>query len=447
MKPLFVGVVALVLISASVLAATDSAVPARVVGDEQLVALENNPNRSPDSLLELALGYDERHDARAADTYRAAAAGGVAVAELRLGALFETGDGVAQSYAEARAHYQRAVELGVPEANLRLGLLYLEGWSVPRDAAIAVQHIERAASAGYKPAQQVLSDMFFAGIGITADPKKALFWAERAASDRDPEALMRVGSVYLKAVKVPQDLARARDWFQLSAEQDFSSGMLAMAGTFLRPGADAESAKMGLRWLDLAVEEGNSAAAFHRAGFYLMNPQEALTPENEARAKALLVRAADAKEPAALEVLELVKGGQRLADAFRFVVVVPYDDRYVQRFRALGPVQPGENRPPRPVKISRPIYPAALRLTQTEGEVLVEFVVDKTGRVHEAHTVRSSHPGFADLSVAAVSTWRFEPGYREGRPVNTRMQIPVHFQLSALINPADRQAARTGVHP
>ena len=444
MKALPVGVIVIALASLhpSIAAAAESASaaetapnpgavrPARFVSNERMAELEKEAAGSADLLLELALGYDERHDARAADTYRAAAGQGVGVAELRLGALYETGDGVAQSYADAHTHYQHAIDLGVEEANLRLGLLYLEGWGVPRDPESAVTHIQRAAVAGYQPAQQVLSDMYFAGVGTSADLKKALEWAERAASGRSPDALLRVGAIHLKAVSLPQDLSRARDWFQLSAEQDYSRGMLAMAATFFRPGTNPENVRIGLHWLDLAVEAGNSAAAFHRAGFYLMNAREALTPDAEMRARTLLEQSAAAKEAAAIEVLELAKSGRTLAEAFRFVVTVPYDDRYVQRFPAAGPVGKNETRPPRPLKVSRPIYPAALRLTKTEGEALVECVVDPTGRVRDAHVVRSTHPGFADLSAAAVLTWRFEPGYKNGRAVYTRMQVPIRFQMS-----------------
>ena len=433
----------------STLASADSA-PPLMVSDERLAQLEKEASGSADLLLELALGYDERRDARSAAAYRAAAAQGVGVAELRLGALYETGEGVPQSYVEAHAHYQRAVGLGVQEANLRLGLLYLEGWGVKRDPETAVVYIQRAAEGGYQPAQQVLSDMYFAGVGITADLKKALEWAERAASERDAEALLSVGSILLKAVNVPQDLVRARDWFQLSAEQDYSRGMLAMAHTFLGRGTGMENLQIGLRWLDLAAEAGNSAAAFFRAGFSLMDFRQPLTSEAENRARALIEQAAAANESSAIEVLELAKSGRSLADAFRFVVTVPYDDRYVQRFPVLGPPGPGENRPPRPVKVSRPVYPAALRLTNTEGEALVEFVVDRTGRVRDAHVVRSSHPGFAELSEAAVQSWRFEPGYKEGRPVNTRLQIPIQFQFSDIpqrpSSPANGSLQKDGVN-
>ncbi|MEO6005167.1 MAG: TonB family protein [Opitutus sp.] len=417
----------------------DTVAVAPLVSDARMRELEHEAGPA-DEQLELALAYDERRDRRAVALYAKLAASGVGAAELRLGALSETGESVPQSYDDARTHYERAIAMGVQEANLRLGLLYLEGWGVARNPVTAVHHIEQAATAGYRPAQQVLSDMYFAGVGVGADATQALKWAELAAANQTPDAQLRVGTIHLKAVKLPQDVRVAREWFQLSAEQDYSRGMLAMAATFFRPGTDPESAKVGLRWLDLAADAGNSAAAFHRAGFHLMALSPVPSAEAVTRARQLLQQSAAAGEPAAREVLELEKEGRGLADAFRFVVSVPYDDRYVQHLAGRPDQANAQDHPPRPLKIARPIYPAALRLTKVEGDTLVEFVVDTTGRVRDAKIVSSSHPGFSDLSVAAVSTWRFLPGTKAGRAVNTRMRIPVQFRMSDVVAP-NRAAA------
>lgn len=406
---------------------------APLVADERLARLEAETGERPaDALLELGLAYDERHQpGRAADFYRQAAARGVGAAELRLGALYETGAGVPQSYEEARAHYQCSLSLGVPEAHLRLGLLWLEGWGGPADVATAVAHIEQAATAGYRPAQQILSDMYFIGLKVAPDPKRALAWAERAAADRDPEALAHVGAIHRAAVRRPEDLKQAREWFQLSAEQDYSRGMLGMASTFLRPGAEPAMVQIGLRWLDLAAEGGNSAAAFFRAGAYLAPNAGPLTADHETKARALLLQAAAGGELAASEVLELEKSGRPLAEAFRYVMTVPFDDRYVQRLAAKPlPATRSGHIPPRPLKVQRPVYPTALRLTATQGEVTVEFVVDTTGRVRDAQVVSTTHPGFAEFAAASVSAWRFVPGQVDGRPVNTRMRVPIFFRMS-----------------
>jgi TonB family protein len=205
-----------------------------------------------------------------------------------------------------------------------------------------------------------------------------------------------------------------------------------MASTFFRPDTDQATRAVGLRWLDLAAEAGNSAAAFIRAGCFLMVDPATITADATTRARALLQQSADSGEAPAAEVLELEKSGRALAEAFRYVVTVSYDTRYVQRTAAALATQKGENVPPSPIKVVRPIYPAAMRLTHTEGEALIEFVVDKTGRVRDARVVSASHPAFGEPSAAATRLWVFTPATVNGRLVNTRLRVPVHFQMSDL---------------
>ena len=410
------------------------------VDDSRLAELEKETGDRPvDSILEQALAYDERGQAaRAADLYRLAAAQGVGVAELRLGWFNESGTGAEQNYTLARSHYERAASLGVPEANLRLGLLYLEGWGVPKDPATAVAHLRLAANAGYSPAQKILSEMYFSGTGVTADLREALQWAEKVATQRGPEAQALVGSIREKAAHLPQDLQAAREWYQLSAEQEYAGGMLRMAATFFKPSADPANVQLGLRWLELAAESGSTAAAFYLAGMHLTSPLLRNAPDHEEKALKFLTLSAQGGEYAATEVLELARSSKSLTDAFVYVLTVPVDVRYVQRVASTPPTAEEiatHKVRPRPIKMVQPIYPTSMRLTGTEAEVMVEFVIDQTGRVRDAHAISSPHPAFADPAVAAVMTWRFIPGYENGQAVNTRAHIPMQFKMTDLSGP------------
>jgi|GEM_PF-1109127 len=398
---------------------------------------------SLDAQLEIALAFDSGalgapDRAQAVHWYSKAATQDSGVAHLRLGMLCETGEGTVQSYDEARRHYEQAVLLGVPEANLRIGILFLEGWGVPRDPAAAVIRIRQAAEAGYKPAELILSDMFFAGVGVKADPKLALFWAERAAAGDNAAGEMAVGRLAQRGVGVKQDLKLAREWYQLSAEQDYTRGMLGMASTFLRQGASSEDQTLGLRWLELAAAGGNSAAAFHLAGIYL-KPAAGVSFDEE-KARTLLQQSADAGELIAREALETSAAGLPLREAFARVCFIPFEQRYLRQHGALAyekEYRAAADYRPLAIKMVRPIYPAALRLTQTTGEAWVTFVVDTTGRVREPHALKSSHPGFARIAEESVSHWQFLPGKKGGRLVSTRMQVPVMFRISDIVVPAD----------
>ncbi|HVU23356.1 MAG TPA: energy transducer TonB [Opitutus sp.] len=76
-----------------------------------------------------------------------------------------------------------------------------------------------------------------------------------------------------------------------------------------------------------------------------------------------------------------------------------------------------------------PFYPAELKNLGVTGEVMVEFIVDETGRVLEPRVVRSTNRGFDGATLRAVARWRFEPGKKDGRTVRFRMAVPVEFSL------------------
>ena len=84
---------------------------------------------------------------------------------------------------------------------------------------------------------------------------------------------------------------------------------------------------------------------------------------------------------------------------------------------------------PSPRFQSKPVYPFEMRRAGIEGQVLVGFIVDSRGTVREAYSIRSTHREFESSAVQAVAKWRFRPGKKGGRAVNTRMQVPIVFSI------------------
>lgn len=76
-----------------------------------------------------------------------------------------------------------------------------------------------------------------------------------------------------------------------------------------------------------------------------------------------------------------------------------------------------------------PIYPPEMRRAGLEGMVLVEFVVDRNGRVSEPRVIRSNNPYFERPALNAVRRWTFKPGQKGGRAANTRIQQTITFNL------------------
>lgn len=78
----------------------------------------------------------------------------------------------------------------------------------------------------------------------------------------------------------------------------------------------------------------------------------------------------------------------------------------------------------------QPQYPFEMRRAGISGEVVVAFIVSSNGDVVEAYAVRSTQREFESPAIQAVMKWKFRPGRRGGRNVNTRMQVPIVFNLS-----------------
>jgi len=83
------------------------------------------------------------------------------------------------------------------------------------------------------------------------------------------------------------------------------------------------------------------------------------------------------------------------------------------------------DQPPRATYQPSPTRDAKTR--KLEGTVYVLFVVDQNGRVQDPRVHKSTEPAFDRAAVAAVKKWRFEPGKKNGKPVQFRMRVPITF--------------------
>jgi len=87
------------------------------------------------------------------------------------------------------------------------------------------------------------------------------------------------------------------------------------------------------------------------------------------------------------------------------------------------------DRIPEPISQVSPRFPGAMKRDYNYAEVLVEFIVDTDGNVRAATVVKTTAAGFNESAVDGVSKWRFRPGMKGGRKVNTRMRVPIKFQV------------------
>jgi len=77
-----------------------------------------------------------------------------------------------------------------------------------------------------------------------------------------------------------------------------------------------------------------------------------------------------------------------------------------------------------------PSYPERARRLGIEGQVVLRFIVDQSGRVERDIQVVTSLPMLDQAAIYAVRQWRFSPGRdRNGNPVRVLVSVPLQFTL------------------
>jgi periplasmic protein TonB len=84
--------------------------------------------------------------------------------------------------------------------------------------------------------------------------------------------------------------------------------------------------------------------------------------------------------------------------------------------------------PPRKIMDARPVYPEIARQVRKEGTVVMEAVLDTTGRVTQLRVIQSV-PLLDQAALDAVRQWRYTPTTLGGHPVSVLMTITIRFQL------------------
>jgi TonB family protein len=96
-----------------------------------------------------------------------------------------------------------------------------------------------------------------------------------------------------------------------------------------------------------------------------------------------------------------------------------------------------------------PNYPDALREQGVQGEVLVEFTVDTTGRADPGSfaVVEASHPLFAEAVRDALPKMLFTPAVAHGQRVRQLVRLPMKFRLLVQEKSATEARGRAAWEP
>jgi len=74
-------------------------------------------------------------------------------------------------------------------------------------------------------------------------------------------------------------------------------------------------------------------------------------------------------------------------------------------------------------------YPKQAQRNQITGKVFVEFIIDKTGAVSNLKILKGIGGGCDEEALRVLAKTRWEPGRQRGKPVKTRLAMPINFTL------------------
>jgi len=112
------------------------------------------------------------------------------------------------------------------------------------------------------------------------------------------------------------------------------------------------------------------------------------------------------------------------------------ENRQIENNRKMIPSSPGQA--PDTVQQASPLYrsnpppeyPSIARRRGQEGVVLLEALVEITGKVSQLRLLNSSgYHALDNAALRAVRNWRFTPGTINGEQRQMRVKVPVRFRL------------------
>ncbi len=86
--------------------------------------------------------------------------------------------------------------------------------------------------------------------------------------------------------------------------------------------------------------------------------------------------------------------------------------------------------PPRALYKVDPEYSEEARTAKIAGTVLLSMVVGTDGAAHFITVERGVGSGLDEKAIEAVRQWHFQPGEKEGEPVQVMVNIEVNFRLN-----------------
>jgi TPR repeat protein len=203
--------------------------------------------------------------------------------------LFPCGSARAQSSGQAAAKKKSIEDLreiayaGNVAAQVQLGVIYLTGDGVPRNDTEAVKWLRKAADQDNALGERYLAEMYFKGRGVPADNDEAAKLLQMAAQQGDAESEHNLAVLYTQGLGVARNVKEAAKWMARAAAQNLASAQQGMGALYENGDGVAPDPAEAATWYRKAVDQNyvpamNSLASLMATSDdkHVRNPQEAV---------------------------------------------------------------------------------------------------------------------------------------------------------------------------
>ena len=249
------------------------------------------------------------------DGSRQAAEKGRLEAQVQLGHMFESGQGVSQDAAEAARWYRMAGEQGNVSAQRSLGSMYKSGRGVSQDVAEAIRWYRMAADQGdalaeleircaehmtklkrvsqrlkkeifkakdekvrlfnemafhdaVRDAEQVTKEAFTEDPSVPQDDTEVFRRLRQAAENGNPIGQVKLGLMYSLGRGVTQNDVEAVQWYRLAADQGNLSAQGILGSLYAGGRGVQQDDVEAVRWYRKAADQGCTSAQYNLGRMY-----------------------------------------------------------------------------------------------------------------------------------------------------------------------------------
>lgn len=140
-------------------------------------------------------------------------------------------------------------------AQVRLGVIYLTGDGVPKDDVEAVKWLRLAADQDNPVAERYLAEMYFKGRGVAPDNEEAAKWLRMAADQGDAQSQYNLAVLYSQGQGVPRNLKESLNWMTKAAEQNLAAGQMGLGVAYGNGDGVLANPALAAAWYQKAVDQ------------------------------------------------------------------------------------------------------------------------------------------------------------------------------------------------